>query len=212
MGPDPSCSPFWPGSLQYLLISCPASMPAPLLIFYSQQNVESSCFCCCSVSLLRLTPFDPMDCSMPGLSVPHCLPKFSQVHVHCIGSAIHPTYLLTPSSPSALNLSQHQGLFQWVIVTIRWPKYSSFSFSISPSKECLGWFSLRLTGLISLLSKEFSGVFSSSTVWSHQFFGVLPSLWSSSHNRTWPLGRHSLDYTDLCRQSNISAFQHSHFI
>ena len=115
MGPDPSCSPFWPGSLQYLLISCPASMPAPLLIFYSQQNVESSCFCCCSVSLLRLTPFDPMDCSMPGLSVPHCLPKFSQVHVHCIGSAIHPSYLLTPSSPSALNLSQHQGLFQWVI-------------------------------------------------------------------------------------------------
>ena len=52
-----------------------------------------------------------------------------------------------------------------------------------------GWSPLRLTGLISLLSKGLSGVFSSTTVWKHQFFGVLPSLWSSSHNHTWPLGR-----------------------
>ena len=48
---------------------------------------------------------------------------------------------------------------------------------------------LRLTGLISLLSKGLSGVFSSTTVWRHQFFGILPPLWSSSHNRMWPLGR-----------------------
>ena len=52
-----------------------------------------------------------------------------------------------------------------------------------------GWFPLRLTGLTSLLSKGLSGVFSSSTVQKHQFFGVLPSLRSSSHNHTWPLGR-----------------------
>ena len=51
-----------------------------------------------------------------------------------------------------------------------------------------GWSPLKLTSLISLLSKVLSGVFSSTTVWRHQFFGVLPSLWSSSHNRTWPLG------------------------
>ena len=51
-----------------------------------------------------------------------------------------------------------------------------------------GWSPLRLTGLI-LLSKGLLGVFSSSTVQRHQFFGALPSLWSSSHNRTWPLGR-----------------------
>ena len=43
----------------------------------------------------------------------YCLPKFAQVHVHCIGDAIQPSHPLTPSSP-ALNLSQHQGLFQWV--------------------------------------------------------------------------------------------------
>ena len=51
------------------------------------------------------------------------------------------------------------------------------------------WFPLRLTGLISLLSKGLSGVFSSTTVQRHQFFGAPPSLRSSSHNRTCPLGR-----------------------
>ena len=48
------------------------------------------------------------------------------------------------------------------------------------------WFPLRMTGLI-LLSKGLSGVFSSTTVWRHKFFGVLPSLQSSSHNCIWPL-------------------------
>ena len=43
--------------------------------------------CCCSVAQLRLTLFDPMDCSTSGLSVPHCLLKFTQVHVHCIGDS-----------------------------------------------------------------------------------------------------------------------------
>ena len=51
------------------------------------------------------------------------------------------------------------------------------------------WFPLRLTGWISLLSKGLIGVFSSPTVWRHQFIGTLPSLQSSSHNCTWPLGR-----------------------
>ena len=52
-----------------------------------------------------------------------------------------------------------------------------------------GWFPLRLTGLISLLYKRFSAVFSSTTVRRHQFFGTLPSLLSNSHNRMWSLGR-----------------------
>ena len=51
-----------------------------------------------------------------------------------------------------------------------------------------GWSLLRLTCLIFLLSKWLSGVFSSTTVWRRQFFDVLPSLWSSSHNCMWPLG------------------------
>ena len=57
---------------------------------------------------------DPVDRSTPGLSVPPHFPESAQVHVHCIGDAVRPSHPLMPSSPSALDLSQHQGLFQWV--------------------------------------------------------------------------------------------------
>ena len=57
------------------------------------------------------TPFDPTDCSMPGLPVPHHLLKFAQVHVHCINDSIQPSHPLMPSS-YALTLFQYQGLFQ----------------------------------------------------------------------------------------------------
>ena len=50
--------------------------------------------------------------STPGLPIPHHLPEFAQVHVHCIGEAVEPSHPLTPSFPSALNFPQHQGLFQ----------------------------------------------------------------------------------------------------
>ena len=72
------------------------------------------------------------------------------------------------------------------------------------------WPPLKLTGLISLLSKGILGIFSSTTVQRHQFFGGLPSLWSSSQNYTWPLGWPycPLDNMELCWQSNVSAFQH----
>ena len=56
----------------------------------------------------------PLDCSIPDVPVPHHLLEFAQVHIHCISDAIQPSHPLTPSSPSALNLAQHQGLFQWV--------------------------------------------------------------------------------------------------
>ena len=61
------------------------------------------------------------------------------------------------------------------------------SISVLPSVQ--HWFPLRLTGLISLLSKGLSGVFFSTTVWRHQFFDAMPSLQSSSHNCTWSLQR-----------------------
>ena len=65
-----------------------------------------------SVAQLCPTLCDPMDCSTPGLSVLHHLLNFAQVHVHCISHAVQPSHSLTPSSLSALNLSQHQGLVQ----------------------------------------------------------------------------------------------------
>ena len=55
-----------------------------------------------------------MNCSTPGLPVHHQLPEFTQSHVHRVGDAIQPSHLLSSLCPPAPNLSQHQGLFQWV--------------------------------------------------------------------------------------------------
>ena len=76
-------------------------------------NLKYTLKCCCSVAQLCPTLCNRMDCSVPGLPVPHHLSKFAQVHVHFIDDTIQPSHPLMPSS-SALNLSQHQGLFQWV--------------------------------------------------------------------------------------------------
>ena len=54
-----------------------------------------------------------MDCSTPGFPVLHYLLEFAQTHVHWVGDASQPSHPLSPSSPLAVNLSQHQGLFQW---------------------------------------------------------------------------------------------------
>ena len=104
-----------------------------------------------------------MDCSMPDLPVPHHLPKLAQVHVHCISDAIQPSHPLMHSFSYALNLCQHQGL--------TFPLSQQFtsddqntgvpaSTSVLPM-SIQGWFPLRLTGLILLLSKGLSGVFCS---------------------------------------------------
>ena len=71
---------------------------------------------CCSVTLSCPTLCSPMDWSVSGLTVSHHLLKLAQVHVLCISDAIQPSYPLMPPSPSALDLSQHQGLLQWVTV------------------------------------------------------------------------------------------------
>ena len=65
-------------------------------------------------SLSHVQLCDPIDCSTPGFPVHHQLPELTQTHVHWVGVAIQPSYSLLPPSPLALNLSQHQGLFQWV--------------------------------------------------------------------------------------------------
>ena len=69
---------------------------------------------CGSIASLCLTLCDPKDSSMPGFSVPHHLPEFAQVQVQWISDAIQPSHPLSPSFPSVFNLSQYQGLFQWV--------------------------------------------------------------------------------------------------
>ena len=60
------------------------------------------------------TVCDPMEHSAPGLPVHHQLQEFTQTHVHWVGDAIKPSHPLSSPFPPAFNLSQHQGLFQWV--------------------------------------------------------------------------------------------------
>ena len=74
----------------------------------------------------------------------HHLLEFAQTHINWLDGVIKPSYSLSPPSPPAFNLSQHQGLSQWVSSYIRWPKYWSFSFSISPSNEHSGLISFRM--------------------------------------------------------------------
>ena len=90
---------------------------------------------------------DPMDYSTPGLPVHHQLLEFTQAHVHWVGDAIQPSYPLSSPSAPAFNFSQHQGLSNESVVRIRWPKYWSFSFSISPSNEYSGLVSFRMDWL-----------------------------------------------------------------
>ena len=89
---------------------------------------------------------NPMDCSMPGVPVYHQLPEFTQTHVHRVSDAIQPSHPLSSPSPD-FNLSQHRGLYQWVVLHIKWPRYWSFSFNISPSNEYSGLISFRMDWL-----------------------------------------------------------------
>ena len=114
-----------------------------------------------SVAQLCLTLWDPMDCSSPGFPVLHYLPELAQTHIHWVGDAIQQSHPRSPPSLPVLGLSQPQGIFQWLTLHIRWPKYWSFSFSINPPNESSELISLRIDGLISLLSKRLSRVFSS---------------------------------------------------
>ena len=133
-----------------------------------------------------LTLCNPMDCSTPGFSVHPQLPYLTQTHVCWVGDAIQPSHPLSSPSPT-FNLSQHQGLFKFVL-RIRWPKYWSFSFSISPSSEYSGLISFRMDWLDLLAVQDtLKSLLQHHTVQKHQFFDAQLSLQSNSHIHTWPL-------------------------
>ena len=98
--------------------------------------------CCYSVARPCLTLCDPMHCSTHGFCVLRYLPEFTEIRVHWVGDPIQPSHPLLPP-PSALSLSQHQGVFQWVGSYARWPRCWSFSFSIGHSSDYWGLISLR---------------------------------------------------------------------
>ena len=125
-----------------------------------------------------------MNHSTPGLPVHHQLPEFTQTHAHRVSDTIQPSHSLLSPSPPDPNPSQHQVFSNESTLRMRWPKYWSFSFSVSPSNDHPGLISLEWNGWISLQSKGLSRVSSNTTVQKHQFFGAQLSSQSNSHIHT----------------------------
>ena len=103
------------------------------------QSVVRTWFCAlsvtsCSVAELCPTLCNPMDCNMPGFPVLHHLLEFAQIYAHWVSDAIQLSHLLSSPSPPTFNLSQHQGLLQWVgssnqVAKLLEPQFQHQSFS-----------------------------------------------------------------------------------
>ena len=94
---------------------------------------------------------------------------------------LYPPLLLLPPIPPSIRIFSNESSLR-----VRWSKYWSFSFSISPSNKQTGLISFRMDWLISLQARGLSRIFSNTTVQKHQFFGAQPSSQSNSHIHTWP--------------------------
>ena len=90
---------------------------------------------------------NPMDYTMPGFPVHHQLLELAQIHFLQVTDAIQLFHPLSSPSPPAFNFSYHGVFSSESVLCIRWPKYWSFSFSISPSNEYSGLISLRIDWL-----------------------------------------------------------------
>ena len=144
--------------------------------------IASFLICCyCSVAKSCSTLCHPMNCSTSGFPVLHYLPESAQTYVHWICDAIQPSHPLSPSSP-ALNLCQHQNLFQWVSSSHQVAKV----LELQLLHQSFQWI-FRIEWFDILAVQRLSRVFPNTTVQKHQFFGAWPSLWSNTHIHTWLL-------------------------
>ena len=100
-----------------------------------------------SVAQLCLTLCNPMNRSTPGLPVHHQLPEFTQTHVHRVDDSIQPSHPLSSPSPPAPIPPNIRVFSNESTLRMRWPKYWSLSFSISPSSEHPGLVSFRMDWL-----------------------------------------------------------------
>ena len=160
-------------------------------VFSSESELHLRLLFSCSVLSNSLQPHGLQHARLP---CPSPSPEPAQIHVHWVSDAVQPFHPLSSPSSPAFNLSQHQGLFQWV---------SSFassgqSIGVSASASVLpmnihDWFLLWWIGWISLHCKGLSRVFSTTTVQKHQFFSSQPSSQSNIHIHTWLLEKHSFD-------------------
>ena len=120
------------------------------LLIFSNKSVTQVLYTCRPAAFLVfsflvccLVLCSPKDCSMPGFPVLHCLPGFTQIHVHWVDDAIQPSHPLSPLLMSSV-CPLIKIFSSELAVCIRWPKYWSFSFSISPSSEYSGLISFRI--------------------------------------------------------------------
>ena len=150
-----------------------------------------------------------MNCNVPGLPVPQHPPKFAQGHVHCISDTIQPSHPLMPSSPkTALNLSQHQGLFQWAVCLYQMTKILEFQLEHQSFQQI---FRVDFPWLLwsPCCPEDFqeSSPASQSEGISSLALCLLYSPALTIIRDCWE--DHSLDHVDLCWQGNVSGFQYT---
>ena len=159
-------------------------------------------------SLSRVWLFEiPWIAAWPGLPVHHKLQEFTQTHAHWVGDATQPSHplsslLILPPIPPSIRVFSNEST-----LCMRWPKYWSFSFSISPSKEHSGLISFRMDWLDLLAVQGTLKSFlqhhsSKASIFQHSAFFIV----QLSHPYMTSGKKHSLDLMDLCWQSNVSAF------
>ena len=140
-----------------------------------------------------------MDCSTPGFPVHHQLPELAQTHVHWVSDAIQPFYPLSSPSPPTLNLSQHQGLFQWVNSSHQVAKV--LELQLQP--QSFQWI-FRVDFLFDLLAVQRIQRVFSTTVQKYQFFQHSDFFMVQLSHLYMTTGKnHSFDYTDICRQNDV---------
>ena len=139
-------------------------LPKPRICCFYLSNTMSYC---CSVAQSCPTLCSPIDWSMPGFPILHHLLELAQTHVHWVDDAIQPSQPLSPPSPPALSFPA-SGSFpmNWLFASGGQSIGDSASASVL-SVNIQGWFPLGWTGLISLLSKGLSRVFSNTAVQRH---------------------------------------------
>ena len=124
----------WSPAINHIEMNVPLWMRGTQYHFWKFSSVAQSCPTLCN----------PMDCSTPGLPVHHQLPELTQIHVHWVGDAIQTSRPLSSPSPPAFNLSQHQGLFQWVSSSHQVAKVLELQLQHQPSNEYSGLISFRI--------------------------------------------------------------------
>ena len=150
----------------------------------------------------------PWDCSMSGFPGFYHLPEFAQTHIHWVSDAIQPSHPLSPPShplsppsPPALNLSQHQGIFQWIssshqVAKVLELQHQSFQWIFRVDFLRIDWFDLLAVQGTSKSLLQHHSLKVSILQCSAFFMSSVHDYWKN----------HSFDYTYFCQQSDVSAF------